>query len=1280
MRSEARFFLVLIFLGMALVMVGAVTWNTPVDVFYGDEEVYHQYNLSMNVSNVGDNLTIVVDTASKNITWDNGTLNFSYLSLSSLPWVVYDSNNFLVNINITNDNETGKYYIPFLAGDNITIGTLGENWFQINATNDIPYFLDLNSSYDFPQSESGFYTVNAFDEESHYPLDFNLTFLNNCTHASWSGRNPGENCSIFNLSGSTSTSTDFDFNPVRDDVGTYWAEFSVKDFNGTCPHSFCDSSSYDGNKSSGVFVLKFNVYSALTLNVSNCSGASITEGDTFNCTIEITTRGEFDGINLSSYAFFSSNPALTYDSSNRDWFYSASSENASNFSYSLPISITPAKKEVGNWTINFSVLDVLASVSKVEPIEVFVDYIESDVSLSPISDISLYEDGNFSINATDDDLLIWDTSIKVPNEDLTFVSNTTWVSVSNSGTPNHNFNYMTSTVTIDHSLGLADYEGNHSVMINVSNAVGNISSQVFIVEIINDTAPVWNNLSDPVVLDLIEDSVFNYNVSVNVSDPGETLTFYYENLTEEFCSLNSTNFNPNGMISFAPTDCDVGFHNVSIISGNGKLNSSWNFVFNVSNIFDVPVIFFIEGDNGTGYDLDPGFNFGVNEGSFVNFSLIIDDDDFLIPDGQKGSYYDESILVNMTFMNSSGGFVDLFNFSFLEFGGLGGKSPSYVANFTPGVQDVGDYTVVVNVTDSAGNFTSRTWFLNVTEYLEPPILDFIDNVSLTVHDVLNFSVNASDDEDDFNGVALNYSIVALDAGSPDLDVGIVNGSVLFNMSSNVSYSGIWRYNLTVNDSDSMTDSQVFYLFVYGFANLVLPVQNSTFNLTENVSGVLNFTINHSVLDSLVYEFWIDNVSCPFQNNSNCSYGNLSFRESEVGLGNGSVFNWNFLPSFSDETYWLDKNLTVSVYPNSSLLSSNQSRSVASNFSFKLNVTHANAPIRAIVSGGTLQGNYGDNIDVDLSSYFADEDVSDPYWNEPVSFSKSSGDANIFVSHSSGWIAQVFTNLQSAFTGVIAINGSDNSTSDVVNDIAVTFTAPTTTRSSSSTKTVVKFFSIRVIVPEDVIISDENYIDVPFALENSGTMDLRGIDLSSEVLYNNKFSDDVKINLGTNYVDSLKPGERRDYSMRILADTSRAGRYKATIFANVSSPKFGDWGDFFIDLRRTNESEAEELLIFTEKIIADNPECLELTEVFRRAQEAFEAGNEIEAVRLAQEVSSACEDAISANEQIRYRLEGFVENNVYYISFITLIIFFIGFVFYVYKRVRFNKSVEDNYIR
>ncbi len=1273
MRS--RFFIVgvLIFI---LVFAGAVVWVGSNVNYYINEDVIYYHNLSANITGFNSEITFAIDTQS-DINWSNGASNL--VTEDDVAGWLFISNSTTGNltINAIFDNQTGFFIVPIQANNASGDDTITSFEFQINATNDIPVFLNLNSSYDFSYGGGDSYTINAADEESHYPLGFNLTFINNCTHASWSGRNVGENCSIFNLSGATSTSVNFDFdNSGFNDVGTYWANFSVHDFNGACPHQYCDAASYNGNKSSAVYLLKFNVYSSLSIDASNCSGASIVEGSNFNCTINITTREEADSLDFSSLANLVGRAYI----GNKSWFFANMTNNATDFFYSLPVSVTPGKSQVGNWTINVSVGD--GSTLEVERIGIFVNISEANVSLATISPVSLYENGVIYANASDEDLLVQDYGIK--REILTFSTNdSSRVSVV-APVEDHTKNYAVASLNINHTKFLESGEGNYSINVSVVDTAGNRDWKIFVVEILNESAPEWNvSLGSPVVLNLTEGIAFSYNVSKNVTDDeNDPISFYYENVSAEFCSLNSSNFNSSsGIINFTPTDCGVGYYEVNIIASDSKLNSSWSFVFNVSNVADVPVVFSFTGNNGTQSSLIEGFNFIVAEGTLANFSLIVDDDDFLIPVGQRSLYYNESLNINVTFTNSTGGRVNLFNFSFVEFGNPSAKSAAYSANFLPSVGNVGNYIVFVNISDVAGNSINRTWNLNVTENLDPPILFSVSNVSLTIHDILNFSVNGSDDEDDYYGLNLSYFILALDAGAPNLTV--TGKNVLFNMSSNQSLSGKWRYNISVVDNDSMADWQEWNLSIYGFSNLFLPAANSSFNLIENVSSILNFTINHSVRDDLVYQFWIDNMSCWLENGTtlNCSYGNLSLRETQVGVGNGSVLRWSFLPNFLDESYGLKKNLTVRVYPNASGLSLNQSRSVASNFSFKLNITHSNAPMRNVADIGLLQADYNTNIALSLEGYFEDEDVDDPYYSQDVTFTKASGDGDVFVTHSGGWNIQIGTTLKSVHEASIFILGDDNSTSDTTERIQLSFTQPqTTTSSGGGSSTKLKFYSLRIIVPEDVIISDEDYIEIPFGLENTGAIDLHGIDLSSSVLYNNQFADDVKIDLGVSYVESLMAGERKDYTMKILADTDRSGKYKATIFANITSPKFMDWGDFFIDLRRTNESEAEELLVFTEKLIADNPECLELTEVFRRAREAFEAGDEIEAIRLAEEVSAACEDAIIANEQIKYRIEGFVERNFYYISFVTLVMFFVGFIVYVYKRIRFNKSEEDMYIR
>jgi hypothetical protein len=157
-----------------------------------------------------------------------------------------------------------------------------------------------------------------------------------------------------------------------------------------------------------------------------------------------------------------------------------------------------------------------------------------------------------------------------------------------------------------------------------------------------------------------------------------------------------------------------------------------------------------------------------------------------------------------------------------------------------------------------------------------------------------------------------------------------------------------------------------------------------------------------------------------------------------------------------------------------------------------------------------------------------------------------------------------------------------------------------------------------------------------------------------------------------YLDKLAVGESKDFVLKISADTQKAGRYKATIFANVTSPKFNDWGDFFIDLKKINETMAENTIIFTEKLIADNPECLELTELFNQAKSSLNAGDYSASMAIAQQVSDACEKIIKSNEQVKNKFGDIMGNVFYYLLVSVLAVFLFGFIFYVYKRIKFNK--------
>jgi hypothetical protein len=556
-------------------------------------------------------------------------------------------------------------------------------------------------------------------------------------------------------------------------------------------------------------------------------------------------------------------------------------------------------------------------------------------------------------------------------------------------------------------------------------------------------------------------------------------------------------------------------------------------------------------------------------------------------------------------------------------------------------------------------------------------------------------VNATDEEDDAAEINLTYILDNLTIGGDFLTIDSNTG--IINFSLNSSYEGLWEYNVSVNDSDGEMDSDLFNLSVYGIPELDSPSQGIIFNLTENETSLLNFTVNHTIGDNLTYEFYIDSISCSFGDSSDCNYTNLSLRETANYYGNSTVYSWSLVPNYTDETYGNLKNLTLQTYPKTSSLNSTQIDSLKTNFTFKLNISHTNHIPEESGSLGPTLGTFGDSspISIDLTSIITDYDFLDSYYKQNVTFYISNPDlglnSELYAEGTTasnqlpwngtidGWSLQIYA--LKALEESINIEANDSFGSDIAGPISLTFTSPTTvtTPTTGSGSTSLRHFSINLIVPEDIIISEDNLILIPFGIQNNGQVDLRDIGLSGFVRFNDEFTEDVKISLEEDHINLLRQEESKNFTLQINANTQRAGKYKATIYANVSSPKFSDFGDFFIVLKKANESSAEQLLVFTEELLKENSECLELTELFREAERNFELGDYSSSIRLAQEVTEACEDRIIKGAQIRYSIGGFVENNIYYISFAFLTIFFMGFAVYIYKRVRFNKSKVEDYI-
>ncbi len=1230
----------------------APSWLGDNVTYYGIEDTLFSHNLSANISDPTSDMVFSVDTISTQTFWNGDEIDYSSIS----SWIyIENSTTGIFIINATNDSQSGTFKIPLKVTYNGGSSAITTSFnFSINATNDAPQFTNLiNQS--FNMSELFEYVINVTDEENDIPFTFNISFLS-CDTAEWSDRDD-TNCELFNssnyLANGTSGTLNISFTPSRNDVGTYVINFTVMDLeNNITP--FNASTSQIVNFT----VLNVNSYPYFTYLCDNERNTS--EDSMFSCLINVTDIDEINNltatINETWFIFDSTGTNSSFELVN----------SSTDFNASFLASFIPTDREVGNWSINISLTDTGNPVRVNSTVfSFFVDNVNDSVSLQGIDNITAHTTNNYTIyiNATDDDLLIPDKSIY--NESITFSSNTSWVMV-NDVSPIIGTNKSQATLFFDPNDGAI---GDNVVNITVRDANNySIDSKIFTITIINNDAPEWNS-SLQTEHTLTEDINFYLNLSMNVSDANDNnLSFSYSNDT----SFESFDFNlTTGIINFTPTDIDVGQHILIINVSDGITSVPKTFNFTVMNVNDNSTITGLTGINTVPAAIIDGTIANATEDDEVTLTLQIRDDDLLIPEGQE-SFYDESLNV----VNVINGTPLNFSFSFgTETNGIA----TYQAIFTPNKSDAGSYGVTVNITDASNFSTSRSFTLDILEIDHNPVLDEIANQTTSINRTLTLDINSTDleDGDDTDGGLSYYYDFIQGTDFINGDEAIFNTtSGILNFTFNDGQGGAYRINMTVTDMNNTNDTQDFWIFVYDVPRINYPSSSIVFNLTENEQSDIIFTANDSIGNNLTYQF---------------SYKG-SLRNNLSYYGNGANITWQFTPNYTDETYGTLDNITLFV-----MNPIFNDLNITANFS--VNISHTNAPVNFTDDIPDQQRNKDQVMEIDLTQYFSDLDASDPNYNQSISFNISSNitesliDWSISDDYSTLNITCSNDCLEDAdfpYSETLNLTAYDlNSsglilTNDTSNNFLITFTdtspspAPSTSSGGGSGST--RLVALNIIVPDPVSLKKGEVISLPIELANTGDINLNRITISSTVFKEDgEETNSLGSYLDTNFIQSLKAGDSQNLVLTVDSSLAGFGTYEINLNASVESPSYSDWGKIYITIEEGTI--IEEQLLFTEELIASNPECAEIQEMLDQAISYLTQGRPDLANSRLDEAINACRNAItqlSLNPRPRY--SQIPNYNIFvYLVVATISSLLLGVAYYLYTRARLKRAMKS-YLR
>ena len=1272
---------------LELVLASTQFNDSSFSPYYLNEDTFYIHNFTVNLSTSEPPNTFTINT----INWsqDLSETNFSWITLSS-------SSQGLLDFNATLNNQTGRFNITMSVVNGTGSGDVDTFYFIINASNDAPTFTNINSTYNLSENQNFLAYLNGTDEESHYPLNFTVTFLNNCTHATWSGRNTGENCSLYNFNFTVTNTSNItglmNFTPVRNDVGTYWADISVTDYgaNYSCPHQFCDNSTYKVNQTTNYSTtVLFNILSTLVINTSECDNKVFQENQVGTCNIAINTKGETDNLSISTYSILRNYASGQGGVSNTSWFFSNLSTLASNFQKNITINVTPGKTEIGNWTINFTVNDFSYNQNSTSQIYVYVNKTTDDVpDLLSVNAVTTSINLETVINLTvhDDDLLIPDKNQSYGgyNESTNFSRTILNRSNLSQQLSLSNFSIRVlqmpasgtnrTSAEIRFSANTSDV-GNYTVNVSIVDNANASDNVLFNLSIINNTAPQWNTSMNATIIGA-EDANIYLNLSQNVSDPeNDSLTYSYTSDTAfSSFSLNSS----NGVIDFTPLDVDVGQHIVNITVSDGYLSNLTSFNFTITNINDNPLIKPLDATNASPTsNIANGSTINVTEDNLTTLTLWIEDNDLRIPSVQK-SYYNENFTLNLAIQGVN---TSLFTFSRdSSWWPQPDSVPAfpnrtkYDAIFTPRKPSNGNYNVTLNATDSNNASYVFIFYLSISSIEHNPSITTLSNQTSAVNRSFYYDANVSDTEDgnDTSGTNNNFTF-RYSFLNDGINVSFLNSSVfnsttgVINLTFNSTQDGEYHLNMTVNDSSGRESSSDFWLSVYGLPNVSFPASSSEINLTENVTSVLNFTVNHSVADNLTYMFYIDSISY----SGGYVYGSSVMRYNTSYYGNGTSLNWSFMPNMTDETYGQLKNLTLVVYPNSSSLAN--ASSLNTTIVFKLNITHTNSPISFTGHiSDPASVTHDNDIALTMTDYFTDSDLSDNYYNQSITWTVSINSSSVTGTFSG---SRLNLSASIATSALINVTGEDSGTTNATsNSFVVVFTEPTSSTSTTSggggggriTEVPV---SLKILLPDPISAYQQDRIELPISLFNDGKKDLKEITLNATIVKNGTILDDIKLSFSENYFASLEVGQKKNITLVAEINTSEMGLFEITINADVKNPKYNDWGKLYLTIKEGVD--IREKILFTEEFIVQNPECVELRELVNEAKKLYGQGNTELALKKSEQAIDSCKNLIS--QAAKPKIKQIVENKLFkYLIISTISAFVLGIAFYSYKRMKLRR--------
>jgi len=574
------------------------------------------------------------------------------------------------------------------------------------------------------------------------------------------------------------------------------------------------------------------------------------------------------------------------------------------------------------------------------------------------------------------------------------------------------------------------------------------------------------------------------------------------------------------------------------------------------------------------------------------------------------------------------------------------NSSTGLINFTPNCANTDNHTITITIADEIGAYISDIFTLEIVNEPDAPILPVFYNITVLEDKTYTFNLGSSTTDGDVScGLSdpLNYS--------SEFKVGnslftIDSGTGVINFIPNSSSSGNYLVYINVTDTYDLMDFLYWNVTIINRTNPPVINNITPFGYPTNYSWINLTTLGANLTTINISE----DVTVEFDHNSIDPDGDVLF------------FNWSIDGSTLSN---LDKNLTYYWdYASEGLhkvvltISDNVSGTLDNyvNFTWNVTIESINRPpvlnesLPNVTVNGTLAlGNYLTGVGWGYTGFYdPDGDtITYTYTNTTIVALSITGDTVTFTGQSLGLDSVIFT----ASDGEFSVQ-SNNVTLNVTEVYVGETITETQTNTRRSTNTIYVPYSVieevevekeiyfDIIIPEPVTIYRNNTLRETIRLVNNGDQVLKGITLSAEVN-----ETDADIEFSKSYFSQLQPGEEVKTELVITA-YKLLNNYEIILWANVTEPAYNDKVVIYvnaIEKTRGNQSVASTKITFARDLLSSNPECVELNEFLKKAQNSMNQGDYLQASEIMDSVIQGCKYLVSQSKLKDERPLGFLIN-------------------------------------